>query len=153
METWIFYALILAFIYTISTLLQEYIIIKHDDCHCINYKIYISAGIFALIYLLYHVNSDECKHSTNLKENILNTDNKVWLIIFIIGILFIIATKCWTLSITNNGNSGYISAISNLSIIFITIYSSYMYADMNHFNIQKFAGILVIVFGVGLITV
>jgi uncharacterized membrane protein len=151
MEPWLYYALMIALIYTIWTILQEYIIKKHDDCSCINFKIYIIAGLIAFIYLLYHVKSNECKHSKSLKEVISYTDNKVWIMILIIGILIIIATRYWTFAVINNGNSGYVTAVTNISIVFITLYSSYAYTS--HLNMQKILGIILMLFGIGLISI
>jgi len=151
MEPWLYYTIIIALIYTIWTIMQEYIIKKHDNCFCINLKIYIIAGIVAFLYLLYHVNSAECNHSKSLKDVLTYSDNKVWLIILIIGILIIVATKYWLFAVVGNGNSGYVNAVSNLSIIFIALYSSYAYSK--HFDMQKIIGMILMLAGIGLISI
>jgi uncharacterized membrane protein len=151
MEPWLYYALVIAIIYTIWTILQEYIIKKHDDCSCINFKIYIIAGLIAFLYLLYHVKSRECKHSKTITDVLKYSDNKVWIMILIIGILVIIATRYWTFAVIDNGNSGYVTAVTNISIVFITLYSSYAYT--NRIDIQKIFGMILTIIGIGLISI
>ena len=151
MEIWLIYSLLIMFIYTIWTIMQEYIVKNHDDCFCVNYKIYIVAGLISFIYLMYHLKSHECTHSKTLMGTIKYSNIKVWSIILFISILIIIVAKYWVLAVIDNGNSGYVTAITSISIIFITLYSYYTSND--NISSTKLMGVIIMLIGTGMIAI
>ena len=126
MEKWIVYSLIVVIIYAIWTLIYEEIVKKHDNCFCMQLKIYMIVGILSFLYFLYHIQSD-CNHGKTIKESINGTSNKAYLYIIIIAILSIMANKFILKAILDKGNSGYVYSIANTYIIIVTLASAYLY--------------------------
>lgn len=126
MEKWIVYSLIVVIIYAIWTLIYEEIIKKHDNCFCMQLKIYMIVGILSFLYFLYHIQS-ECNHGKTIKESIDGTSNKAYFYIMIIAVLSIMANKFILKAILDKGNSGYVYSITNIYIVFVTLASAYLY--------------------------
>ena len=126
MEKWIKYSLYLVILYTIWTLIFEYIIKKHTNCFCVTLLTYVFAGTIALILLFNHIKKD-CKHMDKLTD-INNIPSIVLALIILVSFCIISTNKLWLKALENGKNSGYVGSISNLYIVFVTILSSYIFA-------------------------
>lgn len=143
MENWIKYSLYLVILYTLWTLIFEYIVKKHTNCFCIILFTYIFAGIIALILLLSHVKKD-CKHMNKITD-INNLSPMILGLIIFVSFCIILSNKIWIKALENGKNSGYIGSISNLYIIFVTILSSYIFA--HKINNKSIIGIVLMLIG------
>jgi len=126
MEKWIYYSLILVIIYIIWTIMFEYVIKKHTDCLCISLFTYIIAGIISILILKNHIHTGECKHYESISD-IKNISKTLLLFLIIMAICIILVNKYWAHALSHGGNSGHITSISNLSIIFVTVISTYLF--------------------------
>ena len=143
MYSWVYYSLLIIIIYTIWTVTYEVIIKNHDNCLCVPLKMYIITGIFAVLFYLYHINT-ECKHGNTI--NIFNTTSiKVILMLAFISFLILLSNRYWLKALIKKGNSGYVAALTNTYIILVTFISAYMYN--NSIEKQHVAGIFAIIIG------
>lgn len=144
MEKWLLYSFITVFIYTIWTIIYEEIVKNHDNCFCIQLKIYMMIGIFAFIYFIYHIQY-ECKHGKTVKDSIYATSNMAYIYALIIAILSIIANKYIIKAVLNKGNSGHVYSIVNVYIVLVTFISAYLYNT--RVGKKDMIGIITILFG------
>lgn len=147
MEKWIKYSLYLVILYTIWTLIFEYIIKKHTNCFCVTLLTYVFAGTIALILLFNHIKKD-CKHMDKLTD-INNIPLIVLALIILVSFCIISTNKLWLKALENGKNSGYVGSISNLYIVFVTILSSYIFA--HKINNKGIMGIIMMLGGAYLI--
>lgn len=147
MEKWIKYSLYLAILYTIWTIIFEYIIKKYTNCFCVTLLTYIFAGTLALILLFNHIKKD-CKHMNKLTD-INNLSPIILGLIVLIGFCIISTNKLWIKTLENGKNAGYVGSISNLYIVFVTILSSYIFAHKIDNN--SIIGIILMLVGAYLI--
>lgn len=143
MEKWIKYSLYLVILYTIWTLIFEYIIKKHTNCFCVTLLTYIFAGTIALVLLFNHIKKD-CKHMDKLTD-INNIPLIVLALIILVSFCIISTNKLWLKALENGKNSGYVGSISNLYIVFVTILSSYIFA--HKINNKGIMGIIMMLGG------
>jgi len=143
MEKWIKYSLYLVILYTIWTLIFEYIIKKHTNCFCVTLLTYVFAGTIALILLFNHIKKD-CKHMDKLTD-INNIPSIVLALIILVSFCIISTNKLWLKALENGKNSGYVGSISNLYIVFVTILSSYIFA--HKINNKGIMGIIMMLGG------
>ena len=148
MQEWLKYSIYLIILYTIWTIIFEYIVKKHTSCFCITLKTYIIAGILAFIYLIYHIKHN-CKHFNNLSD-IKNISSVLLLLIVFMALCVLITNKLWINALDHNVNAGYIGSISNMYIILVTIISAYLFNS----NITKknIFGIIIMITGAYLIS-
>jgi len=147
MEKWIKYSLYLVILYTIWTLIFEYIIKKHTNCFCVTLLTYVFAGTIALILLFNHIKKD-CKHMDKLTD-INNIPSIVLALIILVSFCIISTNKLWLKALENGKNSGYVGSISNLYIVFVTILSSYIFP--HKINNKGIMGIIMMLGGAYLI--
>jgi drug/metabolite transporter (DMT)-like permease len=124
MKDWLKYSFGLVFVYTLWTLIFEYIVKKHSDCFCSILFVYIFAGILATFVLLSHIKKD-CKLYKKITD-IKTMPIFILILIVIISVCVIISNKLWVNALKYS-NSGYIGSISNLYIVFVTILSAYLF--------------------------
>ncbi len=148
MKEWIKYSLYLVILYTLWTIIFEYIIKKYTNCFCVTLATYVVAGILAFIFLVYHIKYS-CKHFDNLGD-VRNTSGVILVLILFMGLCVLITNKLWSKAIDNNINAGYIGSISNLYIIFVTIISSYLFT--HKISNKKVIGIISMLLGTYLIS-
>jgi len=147
MENWIKYSLYLVILYTIWTLIFEYIIKKHTNCFCVTLLTYVFAGTLALILLFNHIKKD-CKHMNKITD-INNLSPIVLGLIIFVSFCVISTNKLWLKALENGKNSGYVGSISNLYIVFVTILSSYIFA--HKIDNKNIIGIVLMLIGAYLI--
>ena len=148
MELWIKYSIGIAVLYTLWTLLWEFLVKENKSkCYCLSLKVYIMAGIIAFLFLIYHVKS-KCDHHDTFSD-IFKETKSMYLIFIIIAICILISNYYWVKAIQSDINIGYITTIANLSVIIITIYSAYKYSYKLTF--KHIIGILITLFGAHLV--
>jgi uncharacterized membrane protein len=148
MEKWVLYSLFVVIIYAIWTLIYEEIIKKHDNCFCMQLKIFMIVGILAFLYFLYHIQSD-CNHGKTIKESLNALSKKAYIYIIIIAMLSILANKFILKAITDKGNSGYVYSVTNIYIVIVTFASAYLYNTQ--IKKKDILGVITIIAGSGIL--
>lgn len=148
MEPWIKYSIGIAVLYTLWTILWEFLIKENKSkCYCLSFKVYIMAGIIAFIFLIFHVKSKCDDHDTI--SDIFKETKSVYILFIIIAICILIANYYWVKAMETDTNVGYITTIANLSVIIITLFSAYKYSYK--IKLKHVLGIFITLFGAHLI--
>ena len=122
MHLWIKYSILIAILYTLWTILWEFLIKNNKSkCYCLSLKVYVIAGIIAFLFLIFHIKSN-CTNHENIID-IFKEPKSIYVIFIVISICILISNYFWVKAIELNTNSGYITTIANLSAIIITLFS------------------------------
>ena len=137
-----YYIILIIVMYAIWTIIIEAISKKYSNCFCITLKIYIFAGVIALLLMHYHVKNG-CSHHESLTE-IAQMPIAVLLGILLIAIMSIMANRYWIKAVENT-NSGYVSALTSINIVIVAILSAFLFKSK--ITRQHYFGILAIIGG------
>ncbi len=148
MELWIKYSILIAVIYTLWTILWEFLLKKSKSkCYCHSLKVYIMAGIVAFLFLIYHIKT-KCDHHNKISD-IFKESKLIYTLFIVISICILISNYFWVKAIELDTNAGYITTITNLSVIVITLFSAYKYSYKITF--KHVIGIIITLFGAHLV--
>jgi drug/metabolite transporter (DMT)-like permease len=137
-----YYIILIIVMYALWTIILEGISKKYSTCFCITLKIYIFAGVIALLLMHYHVKNG-CSHHESLTE-IAKMPISVLVGILLIAIMSIMANKYWIKAIEDK-NAGYVSALTSTYIIIVAIASAFLFKSK--ITRQHYFGILAIIGG------
>lgn len=148
MQLWIKYSILIAILYTLWTILWEFTLKQNKPkCYCSSLKIYIIAGIIAFLFLIFHIKSNCAQHAKI--SDIFKETKSIYLIFISISICILISNYCWVKAIELDTNSGYITTITNLSVIIITLFSAYKYSYK--ITLKHIIGIIITLYGAHLV--
>lgn len=148
MQIWIKYSILIAIIYTLWTILWE-ILLKNSKskCFCRSLKVYIIAGVISFLFLIYHIKNN-CNHHNTISD-IFKESKSAYALFFVIAICSLLSNYFWVKAIKTDTNSGYITTITNLSVILITLFSAYKYSYK--ITLKHVIGIIITLFGAHLV--
>ena len=138
----LYYIILIIVMYAIWAIIIEGISKKYSNCFCITLKIYIFAGVIALLLMHYHVKNG-CSHHESLTE-IAQMPFVVLLGILLIAIMGIISNRYW-IKVVETTNSGYVSALTSINIIIVAILSAFLFKSK--ITRQHYLGIFAIIGG------
>lgn len=148
MQLWLKYSILIAVIYTLWTILWEFLIKKSKSkCYCNSLKVYVIAGIIAFVFLIYHIKT-KCKHHENITD-IFKESKSIYTLFFFISLCILISNYLWVKALKLYINAGYITTITNLSVIIITLFSAYKYSYK--IKLKHIIGIFVTLYGAHLV--
>ena len=148
MQLWLKYSILIAVIYTLWTILWEFLLKKSKSkCYCHSLKVYIMAGVIAFLFLIYHIKT-KCEHHENIID-IFKESKSIYALFIVISICILISNYYWVKAIELDTNAGYITTIANLSVIVITLFSAYKYSYK--IKLKHIIGIFVTLYGAHLV--
>jgi len=148
MELWIKYSIFIAVLYTLWTILWEVLIKKNKEkCHCLSLKVYVMVGIVAFLYLIFHIKY-KCNHHEKISD-IFKESKSIYLLFIVIAICILISNYYWVKAVETDINAGYVSTISNLSVIIVTLFSAYKYSYK--ITLKHIIGIFITLYGAHLV--
>jgi uncharacterized membrane protein len=148
MQSWIKYSIIIAILYAIWTIMWESLIKNNKkDCYCLALKIYLITGIIVFIFLIFHAKLT-CKDHNGVID-LFKESKKTYLYIILISLCILLSTVLWVKAIKTSINAGFITTITNMSVIIITLYSAYRFKS--RLDIKHLIGILITIYGAHLV--